>query len=240
MTTFSRRILLLGTVALLGAGAAAAVAQGLADPDLSQLPPLHGVVGQYDLTPRGDVDGLILQDGTEVHFPPDLGPQVVALLKPGAAVTIRGLKARTLPLVQALSLTEDASGHSIVDDASRNRPGRLPPPPPPPQIADPSLVQGVIRMQLHGPRGDLNGVLLQDGTMVHLPPPEADRLADQLKPGQSIAARGEGVQDQRGHVIAATAIGADPQHLAELAAPPPPPPPPPGNPGGPPPPPPAP
>ena len=237
MTTPPRRILLLGTALLVSAGAAAAVAQGLADPDLSQLPALHGRVGQYDLTPRGDVDGLILQDGTEVHFPPDLGPQVVALLKPGAAVTIRGLKARNLPLVQALSLTDDASGHTVADDASRAPPGRRPPPPPLSQQAGASIVQGVIRMQLHGPRGDFNGVLLQDGTMVHLPPPEAARLADQLKPGQSIAARGEGVQDERGHVIAANAIGTEPQHLTELAAPPPPPPPP-GDAGAPPPPPP--
>jgi hypothetical protein len=33
--------------------------------DPSQLPETKGIVKQYTLTPRGDVDGLILTDGTE-------------------------------------------------------------------------------------------------------------------------------------------------------------------------------
>ena len=40
---------------------------------------------------------------------------------------------------------------------------------------------GRIKAQLHGPRGDLNGVLLEDGTIVRLPPPEGNeacRTAD--------------------------------------------------------------
>ena len=38
--------------------------------DSTQLPETRGVVKQYTLTPRGDVDGLILNDGTEVTLPP--------------------------------------------------------------------------------------------------------------------------------------------------------------------------
>jgi hypothetical protein len=34
--------------------------------DSTQLPETRGIVKQYTLTPRGDVDGLILNDGTEV------------------------------------------------------------------------------------------------------------------------------------------------------------------------------
>ncbi len=51
--------------------------------DLSQLPETKGVVKQFTLSPRGGVDGLILQDGTEVNFPPHLGTQVVFAIKPG-------------------------------------------------------------------------------------------------------------------------------------------------------------
>jgi hypothetical protein len=36
--------------------------------DASQLPETKGIVKQYTLTPRGDVDGLILNDGTEVKL----------------------------------------------------------------------------------------------------------------------------------------------------------------------------
>jgi hypothetical protein len=53
--------------------------------DLQQLPSTKGTVSRYTLTPRGDVDGLILADGTEVHFPPHLSTQLVYAIKPGDA-----------------------------------------------------------------------------------------------------------------------------------------------------------
>ena len=83
--------------------------------DPQQLPAIKGRVAQYSLTPRGDVDGLILDDGTEVHLPPHLGAQLTATVKPGDAVTVHGLKARALPLVQAMQVTNDASGQSVTD-----------------------------------------------------------------------------------------------------------------------------
>ena len=53
------------------------MAQNAASYDPGQLPPIEGKVAEYSLTPRGDVDGLILADGTEVHLPPHLGTQLV-------------------------------------------------------------------------------------------------------------------------------------------------------------------
>ena len=38
--------------------------------DATQLPETKGAVKQYTLTPRGDVDGLILTDGIEIKLPP--------------------------------------------------------------------------------------------------------------------------------------------------------------------------
>jgi hypothetical protein len=83
--------------------------------DLSQLPETKGVVRQFTLSPRGSVDGLILQDGTEVNFPPHLGTQVVFAIKPGDAVSIRGLRARMTPLIDAASIRNEATGTTIVD-----------------------------------------------------------------------------------------------------------------------------
>ena len=74
--------------------------------DASQLPETRGIVEQYTLTPRGDVDGLILNDGTEVTLPLHLTNQIVFAVRPGDAVTIRGLKARALPLIEAASPDE--------------------------------------------------------------------------------------------------------------------------------------
>jgi hypothetical protein len=98
--------------------------------DTSQLPETRGTVKQYTLTPRGDVDGLILNDGTEVKLPPHLTAQVVFAIHPGDEVSIRGLRARAIALVDASSVTNIASGRSVVDNgppdgqdaAQRSRP----------------------------------------------------------------------------------------------------------------------
>ena len=78
--------------------------------DRQQLPAQHGQVQQFTLTPRGDIDGLILTDGTEVKTPPHLSTQVAYAIKPADTVTIHGLHAAALPLVQAVSITDDATG----------------------------------------------------------------------------------------------------------------------------------
>jgi hypothetical protein len=51
--------------------------------DPQQLPAQRGVVQQFTLTPRGDIDGLILTDGTEVKTPPHLSTQIAYSVKPG-------------------------------------------------------------------------------------------------------------------------------------------------------------
>jgi hypothetical protein len=118
MTMRARYRLLLTTVlatTALGVGAAA-YSQNLSQTwDASQLPMISGTVRQYTLTPRGDVDGLILNDGTEVKVPPHLTGQIVYSIHPGDAVTIRGLRARALPLVEAAAITNNANGRTVVD-----------------------------------------------------------------------------------------------------------------------------
>ena len=190
--------------------------------DPAQLPATKGRVAQYSLTPRGDVDGLILDDGTEVHMPPHLGTQLVYAVKPGDQVTVRGLRAREVPMVQAMQVTNDASNVSVTDAGPGAAP-RGPRGPGPGRHADaarqPLEDQGAIKAQLHGPRGDLNGVLLADGTIARLPPPEARRLAPTLAVGQTVFVRGEGVASGLGRVIGVRAIGPNPQQLTEIAGP---------------------
>jgi hypothetical protein len=202
------------TAALIASGAIIAQAQPAAPYDPSQLPAIEGKVAQYSLTPRGDVDGVILTDGTEVHMPPHLGTQLVFAVKPGDAVTIHGLRARAIPMVQAMSVTNDATGNTVTD----NGPGGPPGPGGPRQTL---TAQGHIKAQLHGPEGDLNGVLLEDGTIVRLPPPEVQRLAADLMPGAPLYVQGDGFSGPLGWVIEATSIGPNQNQLAQIAAPPP-------------------
>jgi hypothetical protein len=228
-TNMRTRHWLLAATLLVG-GVGVAVAQNVATYDPAQLPAIQGKVAEYSLTPRGDVDGLILADGTEVHLPPHLGTQLVYAVKPGDAVTIRGLKARTIPMVQAMSVKNDATGNTVTDTGAGGPPG--------PGAAQQTLnAAGRVKAQLHGPRGDLNGALLEDGTIVRLPPPEATRLAAMLTVGAPVTVQGQGIEGPLGRVIEARSIGPDAGNLSQVAAPPPhpghrPPPPPPGGPAG--------
>src|SRR5437899_1118294 len=68
----------------------------LSDPQ--QLPTYRGQTQQFTLSPRGDIDGLILVDGTEVKTPPHLSTELAYSVKSGDAVTVHGLRAAALPL----------------------------------------------------------------------------------------------------------------------------------------------
>jgi hypothetical protein len=202
---------------LLAAGATAAVAQPVATYDPQQLPATRGQVAQYSLTPRGDVDGVILRDGTQVHLPPHLGAQLVQAVKPDDMVTIRGLKAQALPLIQAVSISDETSGKSVTDTG--------PPAMPPPPLAMSSQwqqVQGQVREPLFGPRGEMNGALLEDGTQVHLPPDQARTLGKDLQAGQTLVANGYGVEGAYGRSIDARQIGDSVSQLVQVGLPAPP------------------
>ncbi len=228
-TMKTRNILLAATLAAVSLGAVGvAVAQSAATYDPAQLPAIKGKVAQYSLTPRGDVDGLILADGTEVRMPPHLGAQLAQAVKPGDAVTIRGLRARNLPLVQAMQVSNDAGGASVTDTGPGDGP-RIPRGPGSPGSGprgpgapdQPALTaQGRVKATLHGPRGDVNGALLEDGTIIRMPPPEAQRLAAQIAPGATVYVQGAGYAGPLGRVIAARAIGPDASSTTAIAAPP--------------------
>lgn len=198
---------LMGSIlAMLALGAHAQDAPGAYDP--GQLPVFHGQVQLFTLTPRGDIDGLVLTDGTEVKTPPHLSTQIALTVRPGDAVTIHGLKAAKLPLVQAVSVTNDRDGRSVVDQG---------PAPVPASVSGKAVenraVAGRIRMMLHGPRGEGNGVLLDDGTILKLPPPDVDHFAALLVPGLPIAAEGNTRVTVAGTVVEVTALGVSPGKL---------------------------
>ena len=177
--------------------------------DPAQLPETKGVVKQYTLGPRADVDGFILVDGTEVKVAPYLSSEIVFAVHPGDAVTIRGLKARALPLIDAAAVTNDHTGLVVSD---QGRPG-------PRRDETTQLINGKIVSELHGKRGEVNGALMEDGAMLRLPPLEANRLSDLLQPGKTISVRGTRVTSVLGTVIEASAIGPSPDRLNAIEGP---------------------
>jgi hypothetical protein len=197
---------------MLGAGAVVYAQTGGPVWDASQLPETRGTVKQYTITPRGDVDGLILNDGTEIKLPPHLTAQIVFAVKPGDAVTVRGLKARALPLVDAASVTNVATGAAVVDSGPPGGPGGS---------TTETTLTGKVAAALHGKRGEVNGALLENGTVLRMPPPEAERFQSFLAQGRAVAVRGVSVVTPLGTVVDVRAIGSSAEKLTELTTPPP-------------------
>jgi hypothetical protein len=214
----------LGAIFLTGGLSCAALAQNASTNDPAKLPAFHGTVLQYDLSSRGDVNGIILEDGLEVHTSRHWSSQVIATVRPGDRVTIHGLKARELHLVRARSLTNDTSSVTVVDDGDeshedghgrgeRGRNGRHRRGSRTETLVE---VQDRIKMQLHDSDGDLDGVLLGDGTIVHLAPQAAAAMVALLAPGLILHVQGEANASDLGKVINAKAIGSSATDLTSL------------------------
>jgi hypothetical protein len=170
---------------------------------------IGGTVTRFTLTPRGDLDGLLPGNGTQVHLPPHLSAELAAAVKTGDAVTVSGVRSPTGALFIASSVTDSASNQTVVD---RGPPGPgLSPPPPPPGVPSPgaqsATVQGRLQRLLRGPAGDVDGALLDDGTILRMPPHIAYQYATLLVPGQNVAAQGWGLNTAYGRVIDVQVVG---------------------------------
>ena len=57
---------------------------------------IQGTVKAFKMTPVGDLERMILTDGTEVHVPPHLSSQLAAAVRPGEAVRVLGWRTSVL------------------------------------------------------------------------------------------------------------------------------------------------
>ena len=208
------------------ASASAALAQAPVSsptpPGALQLPETRGTVERFTLTPIGELDGVILADGTEVHLPPHLTAQLASAVRVGDTVTVQGYRSAYVPLVVAASITDVATGQTVVDSGPPP-PGSRPPPPPPGMPAAGAqqvTAQGKVQRQLYGPRGDINGALLNDGTIVRIGPREAYAIASWLNPGQPLAVQGWGLTTSHGKVVDAQAVGPTADQMVQVTPPP--------------------
>jgi hypothetical protein len=193
--------------------------------DPQQFPAIRGELDRLTLTARGEIDGFILKDGTEVKTAPELSTQIAFAIKPGDRVTVHGLKAAALPLVSAVSITDEASHRTVTDSGVSAATPMAPPPParpprgaPPPPAAT-SETSGRVRMALHGPQGEVNGVLLENGTILRFPPDQGAQLTTLIQPRQSVVAEGTAITNAMGTVVDVQQIGPSRNQLTAVGFP---------------------
>ncbi|HEX4508575.1 MAG TPA: hypothetical protein VH328_00775 [Burkholderiaceae bacterium] len=178
---------------------------------------VSGRVTRLLLNPNGDVDGFLLEDGTQVATPPHWSARIVDVIKGHDPVTVTGQRANDGSVVRAAEVRADASGRSVTD----NGPDGAPPVPREPSPLVPLSANGRIAAVLHTDRGDVDGVVLENGTSVRFPPPAGVQFSDLLKPGQMLYAEGYGTTNDLGRALEATQLGASRRGRQEVFAPPP-------------------
>ena len=156
-----------------------------------------------------NTERIMLDDGTEVHVTPMISTELVFAVRPGDTVTIHGLKAKASPMVAAASITNDATGTTVLGRTGKSMHAG----------GETTEASGTIKAVLHEPHGAIDGVLLDGGTIIRLPPSEAKKHAAQLTVGQKLFVRGTGTTSPLGKVVLARQIGPDAAKLTDIAMP---------------------
>jgi hypothetical protein len=182
-------------------------------------PLIQGQVTQYLMNLHGEVDGLLLSDGTQVNFPPHMAKDLVDTVKPDDSVSVQGYRSFGGPVVKAYVITNTRSNQSVIE----REPGVLDRPIVPPSVRDWALLErhaeGIVRVLLYGPRGEVNGAVLDDRSIIRVPPHAAYQVASLLQVGLPISAVGFGTENQYGRVIEATAIGSPGEPMTPIGDP---------------------
>ena len=186
---------------------------------------VQGTVRSLTYGPAGDANGVILDQGTEVHVPPDEAAQLNSLAPVGARVQVSGW-IHTGPLgdthVDATTITNLNSTATTSFQTPPPPPGPGAPPsgppdpnaagaPPPPLAPQPAPVSsnagtdttitGVVRSFNYGPAGEVNGVILDQGTVVYFPPDQASQVMQLVQVGSRIRVRGWVRQGPAGNAL---------------------------------------
>jgi hypothetical protein len=176
-------------------------------------PSVTGKVQQYLLTPHGEVEGLLLADGTSVRFPPHEGQALAEITKPGdeiAAVGFLGPATSYGRALKAITITDTATGQSLTDQPPAN-------PPLPPDmrglILKPLTVSGAVAHFLVNDAGDVDGLILSGGEEVKFGPHNGPVVAMMLggQTGKTVEASGYGTRNGFGTVVDAMSLSVDGQ-----------------------------
>ncbi|SIQ58372.1 hypothetical protein [Pseudacidovorax sp. RU35E] len=173
---------------------------------------VSGTLARWLINPNGEADGLLLQDGTQVSFPPHLSAELTALAQPGERIDVSGWRATGGGVLQAQQVS--VRGRTVADQPPA--PGAVPPAPRAMGALAAMDAGGRIVRVLSTGRGDVNGVLLEDGTIVRFPPHVGRMIGGLLQPGAPLYAQGWGTRSPLGTALEATRLGASPKALQDV------------------------
>jgi hypothetical protein len=193
---------------------------------------IQGTVRSSSYGPAGEANGVILDQGAEIHVPPDQANQLNSLAPIGTRIQASGW-IHTGPLgdthVDATTITNlNTRGTvSFATPPPPPAPGTPPvgPPPdpnaaaaPPPRPSAPPVVAvqpgfppptsstdrtitGVVRSFNYGPAGEVNGLILDQGSVVYFPPEQSGQVTQLVTVGSRLRVRGWSRQGPTGNAL---------------------------------------
>lgn len=163
-------------------------------PKAEEAKTVRGTVERMTTAPKGEVDGAVLDDGTVLHWPPHLHDRFTEVVKAGARVTAEGALRTGREgdvRLEIRSLTNTDTDATVRNDDRGPRGKRPKGPPPPPRRSGPSeTIRGTVERMTTAPRGEVDGAVLDDGTVLHWPPHLEDRFSKVVKKGDRVEASG--------------------------------------------------
>ncbi|OUJ75340.1 hypothetical protein [Hymenobacter crusticola] len=154
---------------------------------VQELHDFSGTLTEYVATNDDQVyDSFVFKTsaGTEtVLFPRHLGQALLAVAKVGSQVSITGFRDTNPQGQPSLHLVGLSAGGQTVRDTPPVRPAT-------PPAEETTTARGTVQRLGQDPRGRTNAVVLNDGTILRLPPTAAEQLANKLKVGATVAATG--------------------------------------------------
>lgn len=173
---------------------------------LNAPPAAQATVRRLLINPFGEVDGVLLDTGMIVTFPPHMSEALRTFVKPGDALSVKGYPEKPTQI----------KGYVLVNARSNQTLVVHPKPAPgaqvPKHLRGAGLKemsgQGEIRHLRYGGKGEINGAILADGTIIRFPRELSYRFGSLLQVGQSVSATGYGTQNDHGRAFEITALGA--------------------------------
>ena len=152
------------------------------DPPRAKLTPVshEGEVTCILLNPRGDLDGFLLKDGTLVRVRPTAP---IAQLIAGARIRAEGEGTPSFVRADKVTLTSPGAVLELS--------------PPPRALGVPRALtllddSSIVLQVVNDPEGELDTLVLQDGSIVKVPPKLREQVGEALKVGTRLTVRGEG------------------------------------------------
>jgi len=179
---------------------------------------VSGTVQQWLLNPNGEVDGLLLTDGTQVGFAPHLSAALTRAIALKDSVQVTGWRTASGSALRAQTIRSTTSGRSVSEQPPEA--GAAPPAPREPGALTEMMASSRIARVLVGPMGEAQGAIVDNGSIVRFPPHVGALLGDSLKVGAPLYARGYGTRNAWGSAFEATRIGATAETARDTFGPP--------------------